>query len=267
MNATPKHKTSTYVSKPPNELGFVAYDDTENATWATLYANQTKLLPGRCVDEFMAGIELLSLSAQHIPQTPDLNIPLRQATGWQAEPVAAIIPVSEFFGLLANKKFPAATFIRRPEELHYIEEPDIFHELFGHCPLLTFQAYADYMQAYGEVGLRANKRQRELLGRLFWYTVEFGLIHTANGLRIYGGGILSSPEETTYALESNQPERRPFDPILAMRTPNRIDILQTVYYVIDNYEQLYDLVNQDLLELANEADALGDLAATFPEKN
>ena len=173
--------------------------------------------------------------------------------------------MEEFFSLLANRKFPCATFIRTPEDLDYIQEPDIFHELFGHCPLLAYQPYADFSQKYGEIALKATPEQRLFLGRLYWFTVEFGLIKTDAGNRIYGGGILSSKEETIYSLESTIPERRAFGNGLdALRTPYRIDMLQTIYYVIESFDCLYKLLENDILGLITEAQSLGEFEPTFP---
>ncbi|MEE4331601.1 MAG: phenylalanine 4-monooxygenase, partial [Wenzhouxiangella sp.] len=182
------------------------------------------------------------------------------------EPVPALINFDRFFKLLAERKFPAASFIRTREEMDYLQEPDIFHEIFGHTTMLTHQAFADFTEAYGKAGLKASKRERVLLARLYWFTVEFGLLQTADGVRIYGGGIASSPGETVFALESDEPLRRPFDPIEALRTPYRIDIYQSVYYVLDRMDDLFELAGSDLLGLIEQARALGEFAPTFPPK-
>ena len=166
--------------------------------------------------------------------------------------------------LLANRKFPAATFIRRREDFDYLQEPDVFHEIYGHCPMLTNQTFADFLQKYGELAVDLDKDRIWMTQRLFWFTVEFGLIETEEGLRICGAGIASSAGESPYALESQTPERRPFDALAVFRTPYRIDIFQTVYYVIENCNQLYDLVTSDLTPVMDRAKALGSLPATFP---
>jgi phenylalanine-4-hydroxylase len=256
-------KQTTYVSRKPDDKGFVDYPDTEHQTWHTLYDRQIALIKERACDEFIEGIELLNLTADRIPQIPDVNAALAKTTGWTLEPVAALISIDKFFQLLAAKKFPVATFIRRPEDLDYIEEPDIFHEIFGHCPLLTNPAYADFTEAYGKLALQAEPNERMRFGRLYWFTIEFGLLQTQKSNRIYGGGILSSKEETVYALDSTVPECRPFDLMKVLRTPYRIDILQTVYYVIENYEQLHELTNMDLLGCVREAMRLGDFPPTY----
>lgn len=259
-------KGSNYVARQPDERGFVRYSDDENAIWAELMDRQMKVVEGRVCDEFLDGIRELDLPRDRIPQLPDVSEKLMARTGWQVVPVPALINFDRFFQLLSERKFPAATFIRSRDEMEYLQEPDIFHEIFGHCPMLAHEAFAEFTHAYGEAGARASKADRVLLARLYWFTVEFGLLNTPDGLRNYGGGINSSPGETLYALESDIPDRRPFDPIDALRTPYRIDIYQTVYYVLDRLEVLYDLAHMDLLALIAEARELGEFAPTFPPK-
>ena len=162
-----------------------------------------------------------------------------------------------FFSLLANRKFPAATFIRRPEELDYLQEPDIFHEIFGHCSMLTHPACADFTQAYGKLGLSASHEDQVMLAKLYWFTIEFGLIKTQAGLRIYGGGILSSKSETISCLESDNPQRKPFDVLEVLRTPYRIDLIQPIYFIIDNFATLFNLTQMDLMGLIHQARQLG----------
>lgn len=259
-------KGSKYKSKPADKDGFVEYTNEENAIWSELYHRQWAIVQGRACDEYLRGIKDLNITADHIPQVPDVNKIMSELTGWQVEPVAALINFDDFFQLLSDRKFPAATFIRTRDELEYLQEPDIFHEIFGHCPLLTNQMYADFMQEYGKLGLNASHKDRVMLARLYWFTVEFGLIQTDKGLRIYGGGILSSIGETVYALESSEPERKPLDALDAFRTPYRIDIFQSIYFVIENFKQLFDLSKQDLLGLIDKARHLGMHAPTFPPK-
>lgn len=261
------YKSTHYVSKKPDIHGIVHYTDEENQTWHDLYTRQIEIIQHRACDKFIDGLALLNLSSQHIPQLPDVNRALNKATGWSVAPVAALIGFDEFFNLLANRKFPAATFIRTREDFDYIQEPDIFHELFGHCPLLTDPIYADFMQKYGVLGVNATHKDRLMLARLYWFTVEFGLINTKQGLRIYGGGVLSSKNETIYALENNMPERNSFNVLNMLRTPYRIDIMQPVYFVINEYAELYDLVNTDLMSLIQEARALGEFAPRFTHDN
>lgn len=258
------YKQSTYVSKPVDANGVAQYTDEENEVWHTLITRQLKVVENRGCDEYLHGIELLNLSKDRIPQCPEISEALNKATGWALEPVPALIPFEQFFYLLANRKFPAATFIRRPEELDYLQEPDIFHEIFGHCPLLTNPAYAEFTHTYGKLGLNANKEDRALLARLYWFTIEFGLIKNKNGLRVYGGGILSSKGETIYSLEDPNVQRKPFDAMEVLRTPYRIDIMQPIYFVIDNFDTLYELTNMDLIALIHEAKKLGEYAPSYP---
>ncbi|MCY4124349.1 MAG: phenylalanine 4-monooxygenase, partial [Pseudomonas sp.] len=184
---------------------------------------------------------------------------------WQVARVPALIPFQTFFELLASKRFPVATFIRTPEELDYLQEPDIFHEIFGHCPLLTNPWFAEFTHTYGKLGLAATKEQRGYLARLYWMTIEFGLMDTPNGRKIYGGGILSSPKETVYSL-SGEPEHQAFDPIEAMRTPYRIDILQPVYFILPELKRLFDLAHEDIMGMVAQAQQLGLHAPKFPPK-
>src|SRR3990167_4932817 len=211
-----------YKAKTPDASGHIDFTKEENETWKILIERQLHIIEHRACPEFLEGLAHLNLPLNHIPQCHDINQVLQRTTGWSVVPVAAIIPLSQFFQLLANKQFPAASFIRVREELDYLQEPDIFHEFFGHCPLLTNQAYADFTEHYGKLGLAADEEDRIMLGRLFWFTNEFGLINTAKGLRTYGGGILSSKNETIYCIESDIPERKPFDVIQVLRTPYRI---------------------------------------------
>lgn len=241
---------SKYIAKKPDSQGNIHFTAEENATWQILMERQLKVIEGRACNEFMDGLKKLNLPTDRIPQCYEISEVLGKATGWAVEPVATIIPLDEFFSLLANRKFPAATFIRIREELDYLQEPDIFHEYFGHCPLLTNQAYADFAEWYGKTALSVDSHTRSLLGRLFWFTVEFGLVETAEGLRVYGGGILSSAEETKYALESTIPQRDPFDLIKTLNTDYRYDQIQTQYYVLEKLTDLFLLKEQPIVEMA-----------------
>lgn len=162
--------------------------------------------------------------------------------------------------------FQVATFIRSREEFDYLQEPDIFHEVFGHCPLLTNPAFAHFTHTYGKLGLAASKEDRVFLARLYWFTVEFGLVNTADGLRIYGGGILSSPGETVYALESDKPVRQPLDPVDALRTPYRIDIMQPLYYILNQFDDLYTLAEADIMGMVKQAREQGLFTPRFAPK-
>lgn len=255
---------SRYVSHQPDAKGYVAWSAAENDVWKQLYERQMAILPGRASEEFMAGLHKLDLTPGHIPQLPDVSSKLKTLTGWCVETVPALISARAFFELLADKRFPAATFIRCQDELNYVQEPDVFHEIFGHCPMLTDPVYADFMHRYACKVLDMPESDWALLQRLFWFTVEFGLIKTRQGLRAYGGGILSSISETAYSVESDIPIRVLFDPVVAFRTPYRIDMLQPVYFVIDDYHQLYDFVTQDMAVFLSRARALGEFPPVFP---
>lgn len=255
---------SQYVAHQPDDHGYINYSPEENGVWKTLYERQMNMINGRACDEFIQGIHALQLESTHIPQLPLVNKRLKDLTGWQVSPVAALISAREFFQLLAKRQFPAATFIRSADSLDYVQEPDIFHELFGHCPMLTDPVYADFMHQYACKVLSFPEADWPLLQRLFWFTVEFGLIRTPTGLRAYGGGILSSMKETPYCIESDEPLRVLFNPITAFRTPYRIDRLQTVYFVIESYQALYDFVLQDISTLMTRAKTLGEFPPLFP---
>ena len=253
-----------YVAKPVDENGVAAYTAEENAVWQTLIARQQTVVQGRACDEFIHGLQLLNLPQDRVPQCKEVSAVLQTLTGWVLEPVAALISFDHFFYLLANRRFPAATFVRLRKELDYLQEPDIFHEIFGHCPLLTNPAYAAFVHKYGQLGMSATTEERILLARLFWFTVEFGLINSANGLRAYGGGILSSTKETVYCVESTEPDRRPFDVMAALRTPYDIDVIQPIYYVLESFEQMYELVNMDLMAMVRQAQKVGDHVPLHP---
>ncbi|MDH1262667.1 MULTISPECIES: phenylalanine 4-monooxygenase [unclassified Pseudomonas] len=254
-----------YVARQPDEHGVIHYSDSEHQVWNTLITRQLALVEQRACQEYLDGIEQLGMPLTHIPQLDAINRVLQATTGWSVARVPALIPFQTFFELLASKRFPVATFIRTPEELDYLQEPDIFHEIFGHCPLLTNPWFAEFTHTYGKLGLNASKEERVYLARLYWMTIEFGLLDTPQGQRIYGGGILSSPKETLYCL-SGQPEHQVFDPVEAMRTPYRIDILQPVYFVLPQLRCLFDLAHQDIMAMVQQARQLGLHAPKFPPK-
>jgi phenylalanine-4-hydroxylase len=260
-------KSSKYEAKVPDANGVIPYTDEEHSVWRDLYARQIDIIQGRVCQEFLDGLDILNLPTERIPQPTEVSKVLLERTGWQVEPVPALINFDRFFKLLAERKFPAASFIRSRDEMDYLQEPDIFHEIFGHTTMLTHQAFADFTEAYGKAGVKATKEERVFLARLYWFTVEFGLLQTADGIKIYGGGIASSPGETLYSLESPEPMRRPFDPIEALRTPYRIDIYQTVYFILDRMDDLFELAGADLLALIREARALGQFTPTYPPKH
>jgi phenylalanine-4-hydroxylase len=252
-------KRHVYKAKQPDSKGYIDYSEQENATWNELYKRQMPIVESRACQAYLDGLEALGLNEHRIPQCKEVSERLQKLTGWSVAPVEALISFEEFYNLLANKTFPAASFIRIPEHLDYLPEPDIFHEVFGHCPALTDPDFANFTQAFGKIGLKADPKDRARLARLYWFTAEFGLIDTPQGSRVYGAGILSSKSETIYALESNIPERRPFNMLEALRMPYRYDIMQTLYYVIKDFRTLFEMVEQDLLSLLAEAKSLGNL--------
>ncbi len=222
------------------------YTREDHAIWRTLFERQSKLLPGRACTEYLEGLESLGVAAEGIPEFERLSDIMERATGWRIVAVPGLVPDDVFFRHLAARRFPATNWIRRREQLDYLQEPDIFHDVFGHVPILMNPVFADYLQAYGRGGLKALRLgSLPKLARLYWYTVEFGLIETGEGLRIYGAGIVSSHSETVYSLESSKPKRIGFDLMRIMRTEYRIDDLQDAYFVIRNFEQLFDATRPD----------------------
>jgi phenylalanine-4-hydroxylase len=228
------------------------YTPQQHALYARLYARQLGLVVGRACDEYLQSLQHLDMGAR-IPRFEQVSERLARATGWQIVAVPGLIPEDAFFRLLAQRRFPVTVWLRTPEEFDYIVEPDLFHDLFGHVPLLFDPVFADYMQAYGEGGLKAQRRNAlELLARLYWYTVEFGLIDTPRGLRVYGAGILSSPGELTRALADPQPLRIGFDLRRVLRTAYEIDDFQKAYFVIDGFAQLFKQTAQDFAPIYEE---------------
>lgn len=225
------------------------YTAEDHDTYRRLYERQEGLLPGLACDAFLAALPSLGVR-DHIPRFEEINERLRPATGWEIVAVPGLIPEVPFFTLLANRKFPVTDWIRRPHEFDYIVEPDVFHDLFGHVPLLFNPVFADYVQRYGEGGLKAHQLGAcEQLSRLYWYTIEFGLIAQADGLRAYGAGILSSAGELKYAVTSPEPNRIQLGLQRAMRTRYTIDSYQQTYFVIDSFEQLFGLTAPDFSPL------------------
>ncbi|WP_234181148.1 phenylalanine 4-monooxygenase [Sphingopyxis sp. NFH-91] len=228
-----------------------AFTADEHAMWDRLFARQSEMLPGRAADAFLRGIDVLKLEKPGIPDYRELNARLMAATGWQVVAVPGLVPDDVFFDHLANRRFPAGNFIRTPQQLDYLQEPDVFHDVFGHVPMLADPIFADYMVAYGEGGLRSLQFDAlKQLARLYWYTVEFGLIREGGDLRIYGAGIVSSYAESVFALDSDSPNRIGFDLARVMRTDYRIDDFQQNYFVIDSLDQLLETtVNTDFAPL------------------
>jgi phenylalanine-4-hydroxylase len=221
------------------------YTDEEHARWRFLYNRQKALLPGYAADEFIDG--MLALDAgRAIPRLEDANEILARKTGWKLVAVPGLIPDDVFFDHLANKRFPVSWWIRREDELDYLVEPDIFHDFFGHVPLLSNPVFADYMRQYGEGGPKAIRHgAQKMLARLYWYIVEFGLIRTKKGLRAFGAGMLSSKNETVYSIENPKPNRIAFDLERVLTTDYMVDDVQKTYFVIDSFEELFRISYQD----------------------
>jgi len=237
------------------------YTADEHAVWTTLYERQKALLPGRACDPFLAGLDALDLHRGGIPDFRRINLELMKLTGWSVVAVPGLVPDEVFFEHLANRRFPAGQFIRRADQLDYLQEPDVFHDVFGHVPMLTDPVFADYLQAYGQGGLRAAGLGRlHNLARLYWYTVEFGLMESARGLRIYGAGIVSSRAETLFALESTSPNRLGFELERVMRTPYRIDDFQQTYFVIPSLDALLGATLQDFRPIYERLASASDIA-------
>lgn len=240
---------------------FQHYTAADHDTWSRLHRRQFELLRGRVCDEFFAGLSALGIAADGIPDFRQINRVLKAATGWEVVAVPGLVPDRVFFTHLAQRRFPAGFWIRRPEEFDYIEEPDVFHDVFGHVPLLMNRSYADFVAAYGAAGLRyADPEDLARLARLYWYSVEFGLIETEAGLRIFGAGIASSPGETVFSLESAEPNRIRLDPVRVMRTRYKIDDFQQTYFVLPGFEAMPDLATGPLEAAMAQARALPELA-------
>lgn len=236
------------------------YSAEEHRTWRTLFERQTKLLPGRACDAFVQGMKRLPIGPGEIPDFRKLSDVLAKATGWQVVAVPGLVPDEVFFEHLANRRFPAGQFIRRPEQLDYIEEPDVFHDVFGHVPMLMHRTLADFIQAYGAGGLRAQRLGvLPHLARVYWYTVEFGLVEQKDGVRIYGSGIASSRTETVFSLEDPSPNRVRFALERVMRTRYRIDDFQETYFVLRDLDELLDLAAVDFAPLYERVSRLADL--------
>ena len=237
---------SAYTDPGPNgdftiDQAWENYTADEHAVWDLLYKRQMEVLPGRAADEFLEGLKLLDLAKGGIPNFKTMSDELEALTGWRVVAVPGLVPDAVFFEHLANRRFPAGQFIRKRDELDYLQEPDVFHDVFGHVPMLANPIFADYMEAYGKGGMRSLEwNALKNLAALYWYTVEFGLIKTDKGMRIYGAGIVSSKSESIFAVEDDSPNRIGFDLERVMTTDYRIDDFQQTYFAIDSYKQLFD---------------------------
>ncbi len=257
MSRTGQRFTSDFVIQQE----WRKYTEEEHAIWRLLFERQQRLLAGRACQEFLDGLGALGIAARGIPDFRQLSDVLDATTGWRIIAVPGLVPDDVFFDHLARRQFPSTCFIRRPDQLDYLQEPDVFHDICGHVPLLMNPIFADYMQAYGQGGLKAlGLGHLQHLARLYWYTVEFGLIATPEGLRIYGSGILSSAAESVYSLEDPKPNRICFDLRRVMRTLYRIDDFQKTYFVIENFQQLFEATRPDFAPIYREVAALPDLA-------
>jgi len=240
---------------------WTSYTDADHDTYRRLYERQTALLPGLACDAFIEALPALG-ARDRIPRFEEINERLKPATGWEIVAVPGLIPERPFFDLLANRRFPVTDWIRTPEEFDYVVEPDVFHDLFGHVPLLFNPVFADYVQRYGAGGLKAHELGAgELLSRLYWYTIEFGLIRQTDGLRAYGAGILSSSGELRHSVTDPRPQRIALDLLRCMRTRYKIDDYQATYFVIESFAQLFDMTAPDFAPFYESVRSLGDLAA------
>ena len=222
------------------------YTETEHRTWATLLANQRAVLPNRACAEFIAGLEVIDFPADRIPRLVDVSDRLEAQTGWRLTRVDGIVPDKDFFPLLAQRIFPSTDFIRKPEEVGYTPAPDMFHDLLGHVPLLTNPRFCHFFEQFGQAGVNAfalDHPAQVWLPRLYWYTVEFGLINSDDGRRIYGSGIVSSPQEVLYSL-SEKTRKKAFDIETIIATPYDIWHMQEELFVIDSFEQLENSFSQ-----------------------
>jgi phenylalanine-4-hydroxylase len=238
------------------------YSAAEHVLWNRLFARQAKMLQGRAVPAFLRGLDVLRLSRPGIPDFAELSARLSALTGWRVAAVPGLVPDAVFFRHLANRTFVAGRFIRRPDQSDFLEEPDVFHDVFGHVPLLTDPVFADFMQAYGRGGLRSLRLGAlQRLARLYWYTVEFGLVRDGEGLKVYGAGIVSSFGESHFALEDRSPNRIGFDLARVMRTAYRIDDYQQTYFVIDSFQDLLrQALETDFAPIYDALERLPDLA-------
>lgn len=259
--ATPEAIAGAPDSEWTIDQGWHRYTSAEHAVWKTLYERQAWLLPGRACDEFVAGMKALQIGADSIPNFEALSEVLMKHTGWQVVAVPGLVPDEVFFELLANRRFPSGNFIRSAQQLDYLQEPDVFHDVFGHVPMLMNPVIADYIQAYGEGGLRAQKLGvLDKLARVYWYSVEFGLVEQKDGLRIYGAGIVSSYSETQFSLESASPNRIRFDLPRVMRTQYRIDDFQESYFVIREFDELLRLAEVDFAPIYGSVESMTELS-------
>lgn len=259
-------KNTSYTAKLPDAAGHIAYTPEEDAVWRDLHARQWPNVQAHSATAFLDGLARVNLPKTRVPQCTEVSQTLRGLTGWKVAPVPALIPFGRFFGMLAEKTFPAASFIRRREHFDYLEEPDIFHELFGHTPLLADPRFAGFSQAIGKASLKAGPKEYAWLIRLYWFSIEFGLVEEGGTVKALGSGLASSVSELPWSVSDNGPERRPFDIIDMLRTPYRIDIHQPIYFVIEKLDDLFAAAERDLLADVRKAQSLGLHAPAYPAK-
>ncbi len=256
-------KTSNYVAKTTDDRGFINYSPKENAVWGSLYSKQLPNIIQHAAPEYLTGFRKIDLPSNRVPQCADLSERLHDMTDWRVTPVPALIGFGRFFTMLSNREFPAASFIRSAEDFDYIQEPDIFHEIFGHTPLLTDPRFAHFSQAVGRAGVQAEAKDYSWLIRLYWFSIEFGLTQTNGVTKALGSGLASSPSELEYSVSSAVAERRPFDVLDILRTPYRIDIHQPIYFVLEDVDSLFQAAERDLLADVRQAQSLGLFAPSY----
>ncbi len=249
----------TYISKFPDSTGNIHWSDEEHGTWSRLLGRQKTTIIDRACPEFMDGLSSIGFSATNIPSLSGVNMRLSDLTWWKIEAVPAIISNMDFHTLLSQRRFPATSFIRIPEEFDYLEQPDVFHEFFWHVPLLANMRYADFLQKFWEYMINLEPKLRPQLARIFWFTIEFWLIETDRWLMVFGAGILSSHSETIRALEDPCVERIPFDILQCARTPYRYDIMQSKYFILKDFVEFFQILDVSLLEILEKANTLGDI--------
>lgn len=260
-------KDTAYTAKVPDTNGHIPYTEDENSVWRDLVAQQDPAIARHCAWPYLEGHAALDLPKDRVPQCTEVSARLMDMTGWKVTPVPALIGFKTFFGMLADRTFPAASFIRSLEDFDYIEEPDIFHEIYGHTPLLTDTRFAAFSEAIGQAGQQCAPADYSWLIRLYWFTIEFGLLREGGQIKALGSGLASSPTELVWSLKESSVERKPFDVIDILRTPYRIDIPQPIYFVLDDPDQLFETASRDLLADIGAARELGLHTPTYPPKS
>lgn len=258
------NKISHYVAKQPDSTGYINYTPHEHQTWEILLERQLPVVRSYACDEYLKALKNLELPSDCIPQCADISRALGRESGWKVAPVPALIDFKQFFTMLAEKTFPAASFIRDREELDYLQEPDIFHEIFGHVPLLSNRSFAEFTQSIGRIGQHTDESNYVWLARLYWFTVEFGLLSCDHNYKALGAGLISSFSELPYSVDSDKPERKPFEILDVLRTPYRIDIHQPIYFVLESVEQLLEIDEVEIIDGIEKAKKLGLYKPVYP---